>query len=153
MSLGICFLSVLPSFFLQVIKFSLCLMSGAGYCSWLCFIAYQRLLVIQCQIPFIPINQIYDPSANSLSITIFIVVRGHLFEHSQMVLSIANANSFICTHINDFKYCYLTLIIPFAIVKWFPVGTRIGTNISAQSGSRRYCNKVILRIPQNSSTI
>ena len=30
-----------------------------------------------------------------------------------MVSSIANVNSFICTPLNDFKYHYLTLIIPF----------------------------------------
>ena len=35
----------------------------------------------------------------------------HLLAHSEVVSTIVNTNGFICTQLNGFKYCYLTLII------------------------------------------
>ena len=43
----------------------------------------------------------------------------HLFAHNKMVSSIANTNSFTCTQLNGFKYCYVMPIIQFNISHLF----------------------------------
>ena len=48
---------------------------------------------------------------NHLWVTILKRVKVLLFVHSQLISGIPNSNSFICTQLDEFKYCYLTLIV------------------------------------------
>ena len=74
--------------------------------------------------------------------------------YSQVVLSIANTNSFICTELNGFKYCYVILTIQFNIghlfvLKWlnssiWPIDwIQTDTTTSVSNG-----NEGVLNIPR-----
>ena len=56
----------------------------------------------------------------SFSVTIFNkpeLIYLHIINWFQVFLS--NSNGFICTQLNGFKYCYLTLVILFNIINSF----------------------------------
>ena len=62
---------------------------------------------------------------------------------------------FVCTHLNGFKYCYLTLIIQFDInhlytnIKWLQIYIRPidGTTSLGQNEDRSNDNEEVLHIP------
>ena len=78
-----------------------------------------------------------------------------------MASNITDINSFICTNLNGFKYCYFTLVILFNIngfksSKWlnsfiWPIdGTQTGATTPGQSRPGSNNNKGVLNILQSS---
>ena len=76
---------------------------------------------------------------------------------------LSNTNSFICTQLNGFKHCYITITIKFNISHlfvhswilnsfiWSKDGTLTGTTTPCQSWSRSNGNEGVLHIPRTSS--
>ena len=74
-----------------------------------------------------------------------------------MVSNITNTNSFICSQLNSFKKCYLTLFILFVqYSKWLKscvwpiVGNVTGTTTPGESEPVSNGNERVLHIPQSS---
>ena len=83
----------------------------------------------------------------------------HTVKWFQVLLS--NTNSFICTQLKGFKYCFSTLIILFNIThpikclnssSWPIDETLTGTTTPGQSGPKSNSNEEVLQIPQSSRT-